>query len=137
MAQDGVFPNIFKTLFLSSLGIGVTQEAFNAASIRCCVWLLLFTKELQRYLSVISLPFAMFQPSQCWQRCYLLQVVCQIKQLFVRIPIPVCVLIWANDKAILRVHDIVAPQVIHHDCIRLIVLTRELGPDEAQWLAVK
>ena len=79
----------------------------------------------------------MFQLNQTWQRCNFLQVVCQVKQLLVSILVPVSVLIWANDKAVLRVHDVVSPQVIHHDCVSLSVLTRKLGPDKAQWLAVK
>mmetsp|Transcript_14455 Transcript_14455/g.31327 ORF Transcript_14455/g.31327 Transcript_14455/m.31327 type:complete len:202 (+) Transcript_14455:819-1424(+) len=64
------------------------------------------------------------------------EVLGQVVQLAVRGPVRVGTLVRPDDKARLLVEDEVAPQVIKHDGVVLVVLG-ELGPNEGQGLAVK
>ena len=94
----------------------------------CVVQLLLLDKRL---------PFAVVQLLEAGQGCNRQQVLREIQQLFVGIAREVCTLEWPNHQAILFIENIVAPKVIKHDGVVLIVMLREFGPQHRQRFAVK
>ncbi len=79
----------------------------------------------------------MIQVCHAWQRCYALQILSKVQKFLISVSVSVGMLVGKDDQAILGIHDIVSPQVIKHDGVGFSVVVWKLGPDEAQWLAVK
>ena len=65
------------------------------------------------------------------------QVLCQMEKLGVGGPRDMSALEGANDQPILPIEHIIAPQIIEHDGVVLIVVVWEPSPEHWQGLAIE